>query len=179
MGRATEGVALGGPDPLGEILELDVAAGAAMVVDLAHVVAWSGAGRLATHVAGLAVPACWVLGHPLPVVCHGPMRVFFHGTQLEWQEQAPQGGIVELPSQLVAFPADVPLQVEALEAASPAAALRNAFSRDTRVVFSGGPVLAASANRPRGGRLGATLRISVHIAGLAALLSAASQYLAK
>lgn len=159
-------VSLTGPTVVGRFRAVALAAGEHCFINCRHLAAFSFAkgGGLHTQLSRVISPTMWALGHPLPVVAHGPGTVILYAEGLDDCTVAP--GAAYLPAQVVAFPAEAPFRARALEPdAGPLSHLANAIGRDARWVFTNTtPVLITPLNRPEPRATRMILHLLVHIA---------------
>ncbi|MCK6487159.1 MAG: hypothetical protein L6R48_02255 [Planctomycetes bacterium] len=172
LGRVAAGegtsVRLAGPSVTGRFVAVPVPAGEACWVDCRRLAGFvlAPGGFLRTRLAGLLSPTLWLLGHPLPVLVHGPATVLLHGEGL----RSAAGGEF-LPEQVAAFPAASPFAARALAPDHGwISQLANAFGTRARWVFPADTaVVMEPVNRPHGGGWRLVLHLLLHLACWATL----------
>lgn len=172
LGRVAAGegvsVRLGGPTVTGCFQAVEVPAGGAQWIDCRRLAGFvlAPGGVLRTRLRGLLSPSLWLLGHPLPVLVHGPATVLLHGEGL----RRATGGEFP-PEQVASFPADQPCAVRALAPdAGIASQLANALGTQVRWVFPASTaVVIEPLNRPPGGGWRLALHLLLHLVGWLAL----------
>lgn len=158
-------VRLTGPTVIGNFRAIEVPAGAARFVDCRHVVAFAfcKGGHLRTQLSRLLSPTMWALGHPLPVIVHGPATIIAYGEGLA--EELVEPGAEFIPTQIVAFDAGSPFLARALKPDSGSLSqVLNAVGQQARWVFPEATLLLrVPINRPDPGSATVVVQLLVHI----------------
>lgn len=151
--RAGDGgseIVLTGPTVIGNFRAIEVPAGETRFINCRHVVAFAfrDGGYLRTQLSRLLSPTMWALGHPLPVIVHGPGTIIAYGEGLA--EETVEPGAEFIPSQVVAYDARSPILARALNPDSGSLGhVLNAIGRQARWVFPERTVLLrVPINRP-------------------------------
>ena len=107
-------VTLLGPEVVGRFVGIQVNPGESYLVDCEFLAALAlkQGGEIQTKVGQLFSPTMWAIGHPLPVIVHGPAHIVLYGEGLRREEAACDSEYI--PAQLAALDARVPFEAMAL-----------------------------------------------------------------
>lgn len=158
------------PDPLSQFHVLVIAQGQHYFIDCAHLVGFSfpEGGTIATQPMRLMSPACWLIGHPLPVIANGPGTILLSGRRLREE----LGQVEALSKQVVAFDARARWIVRAPQSDSGVLSqLWNIVSGQCRIIFLDEAVVVRSQVMPSvaSSRWHAIFLALVHLAVIGAI----------